>query len=700
MKQQNYNNGIIGKTENVNSTKFVLEGNASVFQMLTQNVYNDPILAVIREWSTNACDACIAANLPVKYDIHIPTSSEPTFYSRDYGTGLSTEDIEGLFSTLGASTKRDSNKLNGTFGIGRMAGLAVSDAFTVESYHNGKLHLYAISRQEGLPVALHLGTQDTSEPNGLKLSVTVDYNDISTYRNRAEKLYKYFDHKPNLNIKDIDITLDKSSHISDTWYIKPQEERSHFRSNNCVLMSQVLYEIPSNSTINDRDFSNLVIRAETGAVSINPGRESLSLDSRTVAYLNKRFEEICNEYITIAKTLLAAASNDYELINQYRALSRGAPATVLNSINPALFFSQELTSLIVDKKYGRLDALGDVAVNSNFDNITNHKLIIARKEPYYKTARFLTEDRTAATGTFFSDNHVIVDLKTNFKSAINEHFSGSSVITWQKKNKDVTIEDAVKEAKKFLTSLGIPYKLASELIDVTQEAQKQKVEREGLYASREFNGTFSSGTKMPENQYTANTYLYVKLKNTTPILKDSSFAFEEYMEAYNFLKRAISMPTILGVAKKYQPLADELPNFLDFEDFLKLKCSEFVIPTGPVISPYPAVRRLIEDSNEYSFPEDLYSYITEHKRYVNFIRQKTFIGEGVTKSILTRLGANFTDYEPSSKIDIKQLKTKYKRAFSILTNDSTSTYGNPALDIGFFKYLVKLEHFYDIHSTK
>ena len=90
--------------------------NASMFSMLSKNVYNNTILAPIREYSCNAIDACIAANNPVKFDVHLPSISNPNFSVRDYGTGLAPEDVYGLFSTAGASTKRDSNAYNGTFG--------------------------------------------------------------------------------------------------------------------------------------------------------------------------------------------------------------------------------------------------------------------------------------------------------------------------------------------------------------------------------------------------------------------------------------------------------------------------------------------------------------------------------------------------------------------------------------------------------
>lgn len=93
-----------------------IESNASMLKLLTTDVYNDTALAVMREWSTNAIDACIAAGTPPKLDVHLPTNHNLLFSVRDYGTGLSQEAILTTFLTLGASTKRDSNKFNGTFG--------------------------------------------------------------------------------------------------------------------------------------------------------------------------------------------------------------------------------------------------------------------------------------------------------------------------------------------------------------------------------------------------------------------------------------------------------------------------------------------------------------------------------------------------------------------------------------------------------
>jgi len=235
MIQQEYKNNVEDVSAQVQTTGFSIEVNESMFQMLTSNVYNDPVLAVIREWSTNACDACLEAGVEVKFDVHLPTLEEPSFSVRDFGTGLAPEDIVGLFSNLGASTKRNSNAYNGTLGIGRMAGLAVSNAFTVESFYKGTLHSYAISMQNGVPVTLHMGNAPTDEPNGLRLAVSVDFDDISDYLKKAGYLYKYFDHKPSLNRDDVDIHLSVEEHISDDWFI--QKPKDHYTQTNYVVMS-------------------------------------------------------------------------------------------------------------------------------------------------------------------------------------------------------------------------------------------------------------------------------------------------------------------------------------------------------------------------------------------------------------------------------------------------------------------------------
>jgi sensor histidine kinase regulating citrate/malate metabolism len=87
---------------------------------LLRNNYSNTRLAVIREISANALDANTEANSKRKIEIVLPSNMNPTFSVRDFGGGLSQEDVFGLYSKYGKSTKRESNNYIGAFGIGKV----------------------------------------------------------------------------------------------------------------------------------------------------------------------------------------------------------------------------------------------------------------------------------------------------------------------------------------------------------------------------------------------------------------------------------------------------------------------------------------------------------------------------------------------------------------------------------------------------
>lgn len=257
----------------VSTGDFSIEMNASMFSMLTKNVYNNVILAPIREWSTNAIDACISAGITPHFDVQLPTASDPTFAVRDYGTGLPEQDLIGLFTVLGASTKRNSNEYNGTFGIGRLSALAYSTSFTVESYYQGTHYAYLISIKDGKPVYLKLSETPSSSPNGLRLSLAVQAHDINTFIKEATYLYQFFDVKPTTNIPLVypEILLE-----GETWAITSGSFSPR------LVMGNVPYAISTYGLP-----SGTYLKAPIGSVSITPGRESLTMDTKTEAFLSQ-----------------------------------------------------------------------------------------------------------------------------------------------------------------------------------------------------------------------------------------------------------------------------------------------------------------------------------------------------------------------------------------------------------------------------
>ncbi|NCB98855.1 MAG: hypothetical protein EOM36_10920, partial [Bacteroidia bacterium] len=311
-------------SDNVETTEFRLEANAHVFQMLTTKVYNDIILAPIRELSTNAVDATIEAGSNRTFDVHLPTQDEPYFSVRDYGTGLSEEAIKTMYTTMGASTKRESNAYNGQFGIGKLAPLAYTSSFTIDSYYNAIHYIYLITLKEGIPVYTLLSSAATTEPNGLKLTLPVKLQDINTFHDRAVCLYKYFDLKPTLNI-DLDISTPLASQLCDDWYFH-SEGYSSF-----VLMANVRYVIDTRH-FDTHDFNHLILKMPTGSVSITPGRESLSYDDKTIAAIQAAYNNVLSTSLSHAQDYINEQTTPYQQLLIFGEMTSSLPSEVARQL--------------------------------------------------------------------------------------------------------------------------------------------------------------------------------------------------------------------------------------------------------------------------------------------------------------------------------------------------------------------------------
>ena len=691
MIQQEYKNNVIETQGVVETTGFNIEVNESMFQMLTSNVYNDPKLAVMREWSTNACDACIAAGKEIQFDVHLPTVEETYFSVRDYGTGLSPEDVKGIFSNLGASTKRNSNAYNGTLGIGRMAGLAVADAFTVESFYNGTCYSYIISMQNGVPVTIHMGDFPTNEANGLQLKVDVELEDINAYIARAEKLYQFFDHKPNINRENVNIHLDVSHHISEDWFITKHE--SVYRNPNYVVMSQVAYEIPRSYEVEDHGFSGLVIKAAPGAVTFNPGRESLSLNKATIDYINKAFDRISEEYIEAARNKLEEATNDYQLMTTYKSLTEACPAAIKEKIDPEEYASEEFSSLFSNRSYwgSQTKSFHYLSATSSFCDLSSNLLALSYKGRHYKTSKSLDSNNPISWQEFFFSEHVIIDLKSKFRSALNEMYTGKPLICWQR-NSTSDIEEAKETAILILDELGIPYKLASDIIDVnSQNSVIPASIRQGFYASNIYNGLVFKSEKMEQEDIEKETYLYVKLKNTTPTIEDELLSFEDYATAYSLLSAVTHMPEVKGVAKKYQSYVDTLDNWVDYETFIKEKMEQAVFkkPTEGY-TPRRIHPRLMNQETYKLYPKRLQELYEESKNYHCFTNSNEYLSSDSHIQLVASLGAQFVTYQSTINIDLDELSEVYPKSLPML--QGLVNYFDVTAEL--VSYIANLEEFY------
>lgn len=183
MKPQNY-------TDNQIEVGDLIKGNKSLeFSIRPENfrdiariarskIYSNPIRAVVREYTANAYDANVQSG-KAEYPIHIGVESDISeglsfFFVRDYGNGLSFEELRDIYVLYGKSTKRSNNSTVGTFGLGCKSGFSYTNQFHIISYNKGNCDTYIAYLNENDDAELLLiDSKPTEESSGLCIKVPV-----------------------------------------------------------------------------------------------------------------------------------------------------------------------------------------------------------------------------------------------------------------------------------------------------------------------------------------------------------------------------------------------------------------------------------------------------------------------------------------------------------------------------------------------
>lgn len=179
--------------------EFRIRNSAKAFSILSSGLYANKIRAIIRELSCNAIDSHTAAGkLQTPFDIHLPNTLEPWFSIRDYGTGLTHDQVTNLYTTYFESTKTDSNAFIGALGLGSKSPFSYTDNFTVTAVKDGIRGIYtAFINEVGVPSIALMTQGKTTEPNGVEVKFSVNsQSDYQKFITEAKQVYKYFKLRP------------------------------------------------------------------------------------------------------------------------------------------------------------------------------------------------------------------------------------------------------------------------------------------------------------------------------------------------------------------------------------------------------------------------------------------------------------------------------------------------------------------------
>ena len=593
----------VEKSGNFEENQFSIEASAKAFMILSDGLYSNKILAVIRELSTNAYDSHVDAGREGHpFDVHLPTRLEPYFHVRDYGTSMTHEQCMTLYTTYFRSTRNDSNDAVGCLGLGSKAPFAYADSFTVEAFKDGEKRVYAAHRDSnGSPTFCLMDTVPTDEENGIKVSLPVNKDDCDRFAREATKTYQFFKVRPNINnelLYDTERSLltDKNG----KW------EFTATRSDNFVIMGQIAYPIDESSVgdhYNEEDkvanflwhTSGLRLHLNIGDVDITPSRESLSYTSETKKNIRSVIQTVIDDIKESVEDAIKSQPTLYLARKKYVEIEQQC-----NSVKQAM---ESLNNAITWNDHDIFDEMIGNKIKVSSLNLTHlHKSGYRSKSETNKDPEFVPFRKD----TWF----VIDDLPrggmTRIRSSLKEEFSNRG---YTSQGYDVYI-----------------YKLRQDLIGGTDQPYRYDETKDNnklldkLGGAKPENVVFTSDMPKPERSSNRSTSSYSAEVKCFNWYGDSGNPSK-----FEFQKVSVKDQNMVYIpaTKKKNRWGDDrydckLSNFLDVSDkalsiYLNLLCKYYGVDvygkTICLMTPSQIKQRKLEDRSNWEGPEFIVDYL-------------------------------------------------------------------------------------------
>lgn len=353
----------------------------------------------------------------VPFILTLPNGITNRFAIRDFGPGLDKENMIKYFCTLLESDKDDSNIARGAFGVGCKSPFAVTDEFTVTSWHRGIKTVLLIAREnKGTPTYYILSETKSDEEAGVMIQF--ESYEYERWKKETIRQLASFKVKPicNINIEWCNII----QLIDDELYFI-----ENFGKMNYIEMGEVLYPLNVDSDINKyfpTNYSNkdsLVLRVNIGDIMVPPDRERIDMTDESIILINnllkhhyealqkkylKEFNEIYNNTFKSLENFISSKKyiNAKQYYDEYSCLNKK-------------FKKYMLSDFYKNHKTNAIDILND-----SMNTFISRKIYKCDKTKQYisNIYRFSISDLLKNKLTiFFSNNARVLDVidycKTN-----------------------------------------------------------------------------------------------------------------------------------------------------------------------------------------------------------------------------------------------------------------------------------------------
>ena len=573
-----------------NTTQYSIKASAKAFKILSDGLYSDKIAAPIRELSTNAYDAHVAkGNTHTPFDVHLPSVAEPWFSIRDYGIGMSKQELQTTYTTYFDSNKTHSNDFVGCMGLGSKTPFTLSDAFTVTSIKNNKKTTVINYLDENVPNFSIISEENTTEASGTEIKFTpTEANVFGKLRESAQSILGYFDVTPNLTIgstkEEVKVPT-KRLEGKDWYYVDSQL----VHSNSVILMGNVAYPFNFCDVSDDfekkygwsetyeyrRLINNIVFRVPIGNLDVTASREEIGWTSEGREYMVNFVERVYNEIKDIMNEQLNECKNFWDariLFNSMIGYNEEYYSDIERDRNGSIGhfkWSEKLSwnGIDISERYG------DASKNPNLEKM-NYRLFwlgSPKRNRYHGADKVNRRSDVHGIIPFDSDVEFFQnDLSTGSVSRVNHYVRDN-------KNKVVLVFDEfTNKERKYLKLIGYPNKIRK-----TSELEKPSINRNSTNTTKDvvvayekvsdygWNVVNNWGNEEEIPLNTKNTIYYIPIRSWKVYFNDNEFGRTESLS--RLLSKVIETDDVKIYGIKYAH-TKKLSKYENFKNVFDVIC--------------------------------------------------------------------------------------------------------------------------------
>lgn len=312
----------------VQSSQFEIVFDRHMVKILSDQLYEDKVLAIVRELSTNAVDSQKEAGVTRQFQVHLPSWDDMNFWIRDFGTGMSPEKVDNIYRKYGASDRNESNDFTGCMGLGSKTPFCYhTKTFTVDSWWDGKHYQYAcFLNEDGMPeIAKMVDGEESDEPSGVKVTLPVKQYDRYDFEEAAQSVYKFFDQTPEM--VGSSITIEKPNYTLENGNWKYDENEDYGMR---IVMGNVAYRVTESALGELGPAQRKVVNAAfhvyvpIGEVGVTASREGLDYTNRTKTHIRAIINNIIKDFNKQAQDDISKAKNLWEARKRFVEYERAS----------------------------------------------------------------------------------------------------------------------------------------------------------------------------------------------------------------------------------------------------------------------------------------------------------------------------------------------------------------------------------------